>query len=458
MKQVGYKFPTTIRQTALSSVEEEWYVPTLAAKLGRELAPLKRSNFGEYAMAVNYLTTVLEEARAVEKVAVYNIDHMAQIQFTGKDASALLDRVLPANVESMKIGQCKYSLLLNEDGGVQDDLIIMRVAVDNFILVINAGHDITDTVDGKEYISDADRIFTYLKDGEEVEVKDLSEELVKIDVQGPYSYKLIKELYGAEVLKNPNKPAKNMGFFSFNQFEFEGSSYMLSRTGYTNRWGWELYVPVAVAVEQFKRIVTKALDFGGLLVGLGGRDENRLSAGNLGLPLMGQEYDPEHTPTNAPLFNAAFDLESEFVGKEAIIGDIAMANDKRMVLFITEGIVSHRGIYLDGKRLGSVTSSINSPNVSQEKREFLNSARKSVNGEEGIAAIGLGWVYVNPYQVDEDGNDITVIDEKPIRIKIELCKEDAEGNPKGKPVLGYIVSDGITPATASRPLKNIDKL
>ncbi len=458
MKQVGFKFPSEIRQTALTRVEEEWYLPTLAKKLGREITPVKRSNFGEYDMAVHYLTTVLEEAKAVEKVAVYNIDHMAQIRFTGKDALALLDRVLPANVESMKIGQCKYTLLLNEKGGVQDDLIIMRVAEDDFILVINAGHDLTDTVDGVEYIADVDRILAHKKEDEDVVAEDISDKLVKIDVQGPYSYKLLKTLYGQDVLRNRNKPDKNMGFFSFNEFDYEGNHYFISRTGYTNRWGWELYVPVEVAEEQFKRIVSEALDLGGLLVGLGGRDENRLSAGNVGLPLMGQEYTPGMTPTNAPLFNAAFDLDSEFVGKEAIINDIKSGTDKRMVLVISEGIATHRAVYKDGVRLGEVTSSINSPNVSQEKREFIGSTRKSVNGEEGVAAIGLAWLANNPYNVDEEGNDIITDGDKPIRIYVDFYKEDEDGNPKGKPMKGYISADGVTPATAPKALKNIEKL
>ena len=207
-------------------------------------------------MAVNYLTSVIEESKAVEKVAVYNIDHMGQIRFTGKDSVALLDRALPANFGSMKTGQCKYTLLLNEEGGVQDDMIVMKVAENDFILVINAGHDITDKVmeDGVEveYISDADRIMKHKKPGEDVTVKDISDELVKVDVQGPYSYKVISELYGKEALRNRNNPEKNMGFFSFNEFEYEGETYFISRTGYTNRWGWELYIPAKVGVEQFK--------------------------------------------------------------------------------------------------------------------------------------------------------------------------------------------------------------
>ncbi|MDO9576288.1 MAG: aminomethyltransferase family protein [Candidatus Cloacimonadales bacterium] len=456
MNKIGFDFPELPRKTAIFEAEQ-WYQELLSERLGRPLEPIKISNFGEYNMAVNYLTSVLEEAKAIEKVAIFNIDHMAQIRFKGSDAETLLDRVLPANVASMKIGQCKYTLLLTEQATVMDDLIIMRISDDEFILVINAGHDITD--EAKGLIADADYICKYLKDGEEVEVKDISDQLVKIDIQGPLSFKLISKLYGADVLKNRNKPDKNMGFFSFNEFDFEGQRCIISRTGYTNRWGWELYVPVEIGNQEFKRIALEALELGGLVVGLGGRDENRISAGNFGLPLNGSEYDRKHTPVNAPLFGAAIDLEKEdFVGKKALLKDIATGTTKRMVLIISEGIVSGRGIYKTGKRWGTVTSSINSPNVSLEKRSFIGSARKNVNEENGTAAIGLGWVYANPFEVDENGNDVLEKNGEAVRIRVEFYKEDENKNPLGKPVLGYISGDGVTPATAPKALKNIENL
>ena len=220
-----------------------------------------------------------------------------------------------------------------------------------------------------------------------------------------------------------------------------------------------MYVPVAVAEEQFKRITTEAIELGGLLVGLGGRDENRISAGNFGLPLNGSEYDREHTPVNAPLFNAAIDMnKDDFVGKKALQKDIDSGTNKRMVLFISEGIVTGRAIFKDGKKIGTVTSSINSPNVSQEKREYIGSLRKNVSGEDGIAAIGLGWLKHNPFKIDENGKDILIIDDKAVRIPIEFFRIDDEGNLKGKPVRGYISGDGVTPATAPRALKNIQNL
>jgi aminomethyltransferase len=461
MIKYGFDFPTQPRRTLLNDLEENWYIPLLANKLNIPQQSIKRSNFGQYDMAVNYLTSVLDEAKAINKVAIYNIDHMAQIVFNGKDAEALLHRTVGANIKEMKIGQCKYTLLLNDKGGVQDDMIIMKVDDEEFVAVINAGHDITDSpAEGShQYIADVDRIMIHKSPEEEVNAIDVSDKFVKIDIQGPLSYKLIAKLYGDDCLKNRYQPEKNMNFFTFNVFEFEGKHYMLSRTGYTNRWGWELYVPAETAEVQFKRIVTEALELGGMLVGLGGRDENRMSAGNVGLPLMGQEYDPEHTPVNAPLFNAAFDMSKpQFIGKSALEADVVNKATKKLVLFITEGIVTGRGIYKDGKRLGSVTSSINSPNISEEKRNALGSTRKNVFGPEGVAAIGLGWLYKTPFELNAEGIEIAGTEEQPVRIKVEFYREDANHMPTGTPVLGYITNEGVTPATAPKPLKNIENL
>jgi len=463
MRYYGLAFPSEPRSTILSDLEDHWYLSELQSRKGIPIQPVKRSNFGQYMMAVNYTTSILEEASAINKVAVYNIDHMAQIRFTGKDCAALLHRTVGANILEMKIGQCKYTLLLNDLGGVQDDMIFMRVAEAEFIMVINAGHDLTGTaeIDGitTDFISDADRIMACKYEHEEVFCEDISDQLVKIDVQGPLSYKLIKELYGADVLKNRSQPDKNMNFFTFNEFVIDGARYYVSRTGYTNRWGWELYIPTCNATKDFKAIVSKALDFGGLLVGLGGRDENRISAGAFGLPLMGQEYDPLHTPINAPLFSAAIDMQKDdFIGKTALTTELAQGVNKRMYIIVSEGIVSHRGVYHNGKRLGSVTSSINSPNLSFEQRLAIGSKRKNVNEENGSAAIGLVWLYNSPFDLDAEGKEIAQDGEKPLRIKVEFYKENEARIASGTPVLGYITMEGVSVATAPKPLKQIENL
>ncbi|HOD59712.1 MAG TPA: aminomethyltransferase family protein [Candidatus Syntrophosphaera sp.] len=459
MKKLGFDYPSSPRKTFLYDLEEQWYVPLLAQKRNLSIEPIKRSNFGEYYMAVNYLTSVLEEAASINNLSVYNIDHMAQLRFTGKDAPALLDRALAGDMSAMKVGSCKYTLLLNEHGGVEDDMIVMRISETEYIAVINAGHDITDTVNGKELIADIDRIMSQKQNGEEVEAEDISTQLVKVDIQGPLSYKLVKSIYGEQVLKNRHNPEKNMNFFTFNEFDYNNAHYIISRTGYTNRWGWELYIPVANADEDFMKIVSQALEMGALLVGLGGRDENRLSAGPFGLPLMGQEYDPYHTPINAPLFEAAVDMDKPFfVGKAALEAELATNPQKALLMFFAEGIASNRKVFLNGKLLGTVTSSIVSPNLSLEQRLAIGSTRKNVNAEDGNAAIGLAWLYYNPFPKDETGKFISEKDGVPIRIPVQFYRVDEQNNPLGTPLLGYLTMEGVSPATASKPLKFIENL
>ncbi len=465
MPKLGFDFPPVPRKTFLYDLEENWYLPLLAKRRGLPPQGIKRSNFGEYDMAVNYLTSVLEEAAAVNNLAVYNIDHMAQLRFWGKDALAVLDRALAGKMSDMKVGACKYTLLLNERGGVQDDMILMRVSDSEYIAVINAGHDITDS--GRGLVADIDRIMSQATGGEEIWAEDISDTLVKVDIQGPLSYKLVKSVFGEAVLKNRAQPDKNMNYFSFNEFDHNGGHYIISRTGYTNRWGWELYLPVANAAEDFQRIVSQALELGGLLVGLGGRDENRISAGPYGLPLMGSEYDPDHTPVNAPLFAAAVDMgKPEFVGKAALEKELSAGSRKALLIFVAEGIASHRGVYRDGQRLGSVTSSINSPNLSLRQRLAIGSTRKNVNAPEGNAAIGLAWLHDNPFPRDAEGNPlsrqegdhVSGPDGAPLLIPVQFFREDAGGQPTGSPLLGYLTLEGISPATAPKPLKNIENL
>ena len=108
---------------------------------------------------------------------------------------------------------------------------------------------------------------------------------------------------------------------------------------------------------------------------------------------MGSEYNQQHTPINAPLFDAAVDMEKEdFTGKAALVKELATNPQKGLMIFVSEGIATGRSVYLNGERLGTVTSSINSPNLSLEQRLALNSSRKNVNEPQGTAAIGLAWL------------------------------------------------------------------
>jgi len=129
---------------------------------------------------------------------------------------------------------------------------------------------------------------------------------------------------------------------------------------------------------------------------------------------------------------------------------------KRLNILISEGIAVGRGAYLDGKRVGTVTSSINSPNVSLEQRLAIGSKRQKCERREWKCRDSFVWLYDNLFETDEEGKDITTKDDKPIRIALELFREDKDGNPSGRPVLGYITQEGINEATAHKALRHIE--
>jgi len=174
---------------------------------------------------------------------------------------------------------------------------------------------------------------------------------------------------------------------------------------------------------------------------------------------MGSEYDPEHNPIHAPLFDAAVDMtKPDFMGKAALEKGFAANPRKALILFVSEGIATNRRVFKDGICLGTVTSSINSPNLSLEQRLALGSKRRNVNAEDGNAAIGLAWLYENPFQKDAEGKFISHENELPIRIPVQLFRVDETGNASGSPMVAYLTLEGVSTATAPKALKNIENL
>lgn len=174
---------------------------------------------------------------------------------------------------------------------------------------------------------------------------------------------------------------------------------------------------------------------------------------------MGSEYDPKHTPINAPLYEAAVDMGKDFfVGKSALEKVLSVHPRKALLMFFSEGIASHRKVFLGDELLGTVTSSINSPNLSLEQRLALGSSRKNVNAEEGSAAIGMAWLYRNPFEKGPEGKYIAEKDGVPMRLPVQLYRVDEEDKPVGSPLRGYLTMEGVSAATAPKPLKNIENL
>jgi len=253
---------------------------------GAKMAP-----FAGFDMPVQYKGIIAEHKHTRSKAGIFDICHMGEFKLSGAGAKDGLNKVVSHDLETLAPGKCRYGFLLNESGGINDDLIIYCTAEDEYMLVVN----------GACRQKDFDHIRANLP--ETLVLTDVSDETAKIDVQGPESLEVLNELLGS----NWN----HLKYFNFEETDIAGFPMIVSRTGYTGELGYELYLPSANALEIWEKLAT---DERVEPIGLGARDTLRLE---IGYPLYGQDLDEDHTPKEA---GAGFFLkkESEYIGKSGL--------------------------------------------------------------------------------------------------------------------------------------------
>ncbi len=261
-------------------------------KLGARMVP-----FAGWNMPVQYKKGILAEHQHTrESVSLFDICHMGEFRVFGPGAREALDRVLARPVFDQPYGSCRYNFLLNENGGVIDDLIVYYMGEDDYFIVVNASR----------IGSDAEQIRTNLPDG--VVFVDISDETAKLDLQGPLSADVICAVTGLAAAELPK-------YFHWAWVEINGIRVLLSRTGYTGELGFELYFPADKAVELWRFLLTQP---NVEPAGLGARDTLRLE---MGMSLYGHELREDITPIEAG-FGAMLKLqeysERSFIGREAM--------------------------------------------------------------------------------------------------------------------------------------------
>lgn len=310
--------------------------PLLAAHeaLGARIVP-----FAGWNMPVQYDGIMAEHKAVRESVGVFDISHMGQFVVWGDDASNWLNSLLTNNISKLGVGEGQYTLMLNERGGVIDDLIVYRTGEAEFFLVVNASKIEEDFV----WMS------TRLKSG--VELANLSGDYAGLAVQGPNSAEAFAKMTGGWQL-----PAR----FSIAVFEDEDA--IVCRTGYTGEDGFEFFCPVEEAEAWWK----KTIDSGAKPCGLGARDSLRLEKC---YPLNGSDLSPDHTPLEAGLgFFVDLDCD-DFVGRNVLTQQKADGPPRRLVAIkMTEKSPPPRHGYAifaeDGQQLlGELTSGGLSPSL-----------------------------------------------------------------------------------------------
>ena len=297
--------------------------------------------FGGYDMPVQYEGVLAEHRWTREHAGLFDVSHMGQCKITGEDATAQFERFVPGDYAILKAGKQKYSLLLNKDGGIIDDLMAGRPDHDGLFVVVNAGNK--------------DEDFAFWEANLEGDAKLTVLDRALIAIQGPEA---------AEVMAAHEPILAEMGFMECARLMLFGADCYVSRSGYTGEDGYEISVPA----DQAERIWNTILEDARVKpIGLGARDSLRLEAG---LPLHGHDIDPTTSPVEGALTFALSKSRKErgdFAGADRILKELSDGPARaRVGLIVKEGAPAREGAEIadaDGNVIGKVTSGGPSPTL-----------------------------------------------------------------------------------------------
>jgi aminomethyltransferase len=223
--------------------------------LGGKIVP-----FAGYAMPVQYPTGITAEHRAVREAAgLFDVSHMGEFDVRGPDALALVQRISTNDASKLDIGQAQYSAIVDEEGGIIDDLIVYRFA-DHYMLVVNASNR---SKDWAWVVAQAE--------GLDVQLTDRSDEFALLALQGPRARDILRPLVSVDL--------DGVGYYRFTEGEVEGTPAVISATGYTGEDGFELYLAADQAPSIWRRLLEVGAEHGLIAAGLGARDSLRLEMG-----------------------------------------------------------------------------------------------------------------------------------------------------------------------------------
>lgn len=297
--------------------------------------------FGGYLMPLHYSNGILHEHHTVRtKVGLFDVSHMGEFSFSGKDALANLNYVISNDFSDLEINKTRYGILVRKDGTAIDDLLVYRMAEEEYFVVVNAANIDKDEAYFKEHLFG------------EVTFKNLSDYYGQIAIQGPLSQELLKRL----------TPHNDMAYYSFTQnVDIAGKNVIVSRTGYTGEDGYEIYTKAEDTEFLWDLFLKTGEDLGVEPCGLGCRDTLRLEAA---MPLFGHELNDETTPLEAGLSMFVKLDKENFIAKEAL--SEKPLKRKIGLQLIDRGIArEHCDVYFNGEKVGTVTSGTKSPTLNQ---------------------------------------------------------------------------------------------
>ena len=313
-------------------------------------------DFGGWEMPINYGSQIEEHHKVRQAAGMFDVSHMTVVDINGAQARHFLSYLLANDVAKLdKPGRAFYSCMLNEQGGILDDLITYCLNETFFRVVVNAATHDKDMA----WITSQSKAFDV--------VVEERPELAMIAVQGPKAREIVLSLLPAD----DAAPAAEMGPFNAGQF----GDLFIARTGYTGEDGFEISLPADAAMALWSQL----LDAGVAPCGLGARDTLRLEAG---MNLYGQDMDESVTPLESGLaWTLAMKDDRAFIGKDALLKQKAEGIQRKLVGLVLEG----RGVLRPGQTIvtaageGVTTSGSFSPTL-QKAIAFARVPKEAVEG------------------------------------------------------------------------------
>jgi len=304
-------------------------------KLGAKLAP-----FGKWLMPIQYAGIINEHHWTRSSCSLFDTCHMGEFIIYGESGRSNLEKIVTVNLDKISCGGCHYGFMLDEGGGIIDDVIIYKIKEDRWMLVVNAATTGSDEAHLKKHLS------------EDSNLENVSDKLGKLDLQGPFSQDILKKIVGEEI--------DCLKYYTFDFFSILGQKNIISRTGYTGELGYELYISNKDISTLWDLLLQ---DERVRPAGLGARDTLRLE---MCYPLYGQEINREITPEEARL-ERFVDFTKDFIGKDALTKKHKGGMTKELSCFAAKSRRAPRHnykIYADGEEIGIVTSGSFSPSLS----------------------------------------------------------------------------------------------
>ncbi len=336
-------------------------------RLGARMVP-----FAGWLMPVQY-TSIVEEHQAVRNnVGIFDISHMGQLIVDGTGAREWLNTMLTNNVGKLDVGAGQYTFLLNERGGIIDDLIVYRIARQKFLLVVNAARTDEDFawLDG------------HLAAASAVVLVNRSQDFGGVAIQGPRIAELFHALFGT----NADLPLRN----SIADFPFDSTTVSVARTGYTGEDGIEVFFRATDATKFWNAVLEKGKPFGIKPCGLGARDTLRLE---MCYPLNGSDLSPERNPIEAGLGFFVDLTKPNFIGRDILVETKEKGTREKLVPFRMREKGPpprpHYAVVKDGERIGEVTSGTLSPSLNWGVgMAYVSTARAKIGAQIDIEIRG----------------------------------------------------------------------